>query len=97
MVTVYAISLAVGIVGLLWVILGGALAENLDRPERDPRPMLGSRGRSAIGGICGFGMGGMAAEFSPLGFTTWAAALLAIGAAGVGVVWVRHIEGRSSP
>ena len=97
MVKVYAISLAVGIIGLIWVIFGGALAENLNRPEQDPGTRMGMRGRMAVGAICGFGMGGMAAEFSPLGFSTLAAALLAVAGAVVGVVWIRYVERHLTP
>ncbi|MDX1468564.1 MAG: hypothetical protein R3258_04430 [Acidimicrobiia bacterium] len=96
MVTLYAISLVLGIVALIWVILGGALAANLGRPEKDPGTRLGLNGRSAVGAILGFGMGGMAAEFSPLGFSTPVSALLAVAGAGVGVVWVRYIARQQS-
>lgn len=91
MVTVYSISLVVGLVGLLWVILGGSLAENLDRAERDPGERLGVSGRSVVGAVSGFGMGGLAAEFSPLDFGWPIALALAIIGAVVGVVWVRHV------
>lgn len=97
MVKVYAIALAVGIVGLIWVIFGGALADNLDRAELDPGSRIGARGRMVVGAICGFGMGGMAAEFSPLAFSTAAAALLAVAGAVVGVAWIRYVERHLTP
>lgn len=95
MVAVYSISLVVGLVGLLWVILGGSLAENLDRPESDPGERLGVSGRSVVGAISGFGMGGLAAEFSPLDFGWPIALVLALVGAVVGVVWVRHAAGQA--
>ena len=96
MVKVYAVSLVVGIVGLLVVIFGGALAENLGRAERDPSVLIGASGKAAIGALVGFGMGGMSAEFSPLDFTWQVALLLALLAAGLSVVWVRYSVARAS-
>jgi MFS family permease len=92
MVKVYAIALLIGFVGLLIVIMGGTLADNLDRPDRDPNRKLGRRGRLAMGAVLGFAMGGMAAEFSPLDFSWQLALLIAIGAGGVGLLWVRYSE-----
>ena len=87
---VYSVSLVIGVVGLVLVILGGALAENLGYPERDPGELIGPRGRTAVAALTGFGMGGLSAEFAPLDFT-WPLALLlaAVGAVGAGV-WVRY-------
>lgn len=90
MVKVYAVTLALGIIGLVLVILGGSLAENLGRHEKDPGERIGMLGKSIIGGMAGFGMGGMSAEFSPLGFNWQVSLLIAIGAAGIAVVWVRY-------
>lgn len=90
MVKVYAIALTVGIVGLLVFIYGGALAENLGRPERDPGERLGLTGKMTAGALVGFGMGGMSAEFSPLDFSWQVSLLLALLAAIVSVVWVRY-------
>lgn len=91
MIVAYSISLVLGIVGLLWVIFGGTLADNLQKPERDPSTRLGVSGRSTVGAITGFGMGGLSAEFAPLDFTTVQALLLALAAAVAGVVWVRFV------
>lgn len=90
MVKVYAIVLSVGIVGLLIVILGGAFAENVGHSERDPGQLIGLKGKSAIGAMVGFGMGGMSAEFSPLDFTWQVSLLLAAVAAVLSAVWVRY-------
>lgn len=90
MVKVYAITLVVGIIGLLVVIMGGAFAENVGHPERDPGQRLGSKGKAVIGGLVGFGMGGMSAEFSPLDFSWPVALVLALTAAALAVFWVRY-------
>lgn len=90
MVKVYAITLALGILGLLTIILGGALAENVGRPDRDPGELVGLTGKSIVGAMVGFGMAGMSAEFSPLDLTWQVSLLVAILAAGASVVWVRY-------
>ena len=90
MVKVYAISLAVGLVGLLILILGGSFAENVGRPERDPGEMFGMRGKMAVGALVGLGMGGMSAEFSPLDFSWPVSLLLALVAAAGSAFWVRY-------
>ena len=90
MVTIYSISLALGFVGLLVVILGGALAENLGREDRDPGRRIGGAGRSVIAALVGFGMAGLSAEFSTFDLE-WPAALLVAVAGAVGaVVWARY-------
>lgn len=89
MVTVYAVSLVVGFVGLIVAIFGAALAENFGRPQLDLLGRSGT-GRLIVGAIAGFGMGGMAAEFSPIGFGTGVSLLIALGAAGLSVLWVRY-------
>ena len=90
MVKVYAISLVIGIIGLVVVIMGGAFAENVGHPERDPGEMMGVRGKAAVGALVGFGMGGMSAEFSPLDFAWPVSLILAVIAAGLSVVWVHY-------
>lgn len=95
MVKVYAVALAIGVVALLVVLLGGALAENLGRAERDPGERFGLTGKSAIGGIIGFGMGGLSAEFSPLDFGWQVSLAISAAAALISVFWVRHAVGQS--
>lgn len=95
MVKVYAVSLVVGIIGLLVVILGGAFAENVGHPERDPGERIGMRGKATVGALVGFGMGGMSAEFSPLDFSWPVSLLLAVLAAVVSVLWVRYAVTRA--
>lgn len=90
MITVYAVSLAVGFVGLLIAIFGSALAENMDRPSLDLFQRLGPRSPMVVGAIAGFGMGGMAAEFSPIGFGSGVSLLIAVAAGVVAIFWVRY-------
>ena len=90
MVKVYSVSLVIGLIGLLVVIMGGGFAENVGRPERDPGVRLGVAGKNIIGGLVGFGMGGLSAEFSTLDFTWQVSLLIAAGAAGLSILWVRY-------
>jgi hypothetical protein len=90
MVKVYAIALAVGVVALLVVLLGGALAENVGRSQRDPGVRLGLNGKSAVGGLIGFGMGGLSAEFSPIDFSWPMSLAISAIAALLSVLWVRY-------
>jgi hypothetical protein len=90
MVKIYSISLALGAVGLLVVILGGTLAENLGRDERDPSRTLGAVGRSVIGGLVGFGMGGLSAEFSTFDLSWPTALVVAIAGAVAGALWAGY-------
>jgi hypothetical protein len=87
MVKVYAVVLGVGVVGLLVAILGGSIAENLGRESADPGKRLGRPGRALIGGLVGFGMAGMSAEFSPLGLAWSSSFLLALVGAAAGAIW----------
>lgn len=96
MIKVYAVSLVLGIVGLLVVILGGAFAENLGREEKDPGKRMGMRGRMIVGGLAGFGMAGMSAEFAPLGFNWQVSLLLAVLGATASVAWVRYASAGES-
>jgi hypothetical protein len=96
MVKVYAICLALGAIGLLVVVLGGAFAENVGRPERDPGRRIGVVGRALIGGLLGFGMAGMSAEFSVSDLSWQTALLLAIAGGGAGVVWAWYASTRDS-
>ena len=93
MVVVYAISLAVGFVALLVIVMGGTLAENLGRENRDPAERIGHLGRLVVAGILGFGIGGMAAEFSPLDLSWPIALVAALVAALLAVLWVRYATG----
>lgn len=93
MVVVYASSLALGFISLLVVVMGGTLAENLGRGDRDPGERIGSGGRLITGGVLGFGIGGMAAEFSPLDFAWPVGLVIAFAGALLGLLWVRYATG----
>ncbi len=86
----YAAVLLIGFIALVVVIFGGTLSENVGRHDRDPDARLGPVGRLALGAVLGFGMGGMAAEFSPLDLTWPVGLVVAIAAAVAGAVWVRY-------
>jgi MFS family permease len=90
MVKVYALFAVVGFIGVAIVVFGGALADNLGRTERDPQRAIGEAGRLSLGAVLGFGIGGLAAEFSPLDLSWQIALLLALVGSGLGVVWVRY-------
>lgn len=97
MVKFYSIALVLGLIGLIVVILGGTFAENVGREDRDPGRRIGRGGRAAIGGLVGFGMAGISAEFSTLDLE-WPAALgvAILGAAG-GAIWAWYSSrGRES-
>jgi hypothetical protein len=96
MVKVYAICLSLGAIGLLVVVLGGAFAENVGRPERDPGRRIGVFGRALIGGLLGFGMAGMSGEFSVSDLSWQTALLLAIAGGGAGAVWAWYASTRDS-
>lgn len=97
MVKFYSIALALGVIGLIVVILGGAFAENVDREEKDPGRRIGSGGRAAIGALIGFGMAGLSAEFSTLDLSWQVALLIAVVGAAAGALWAwyasRHESG----
>ena len=95
MVKVYSVALAAGLVGLLVVIVGGAFAESLGRPLRDPGEKLGPAGKTVIGALAGFGMGGLSAEFSPIDLTWQSALAVAVAAAVLSIVWVRFSVSRT--
>lgn len=97
MVKVYAIVLGIGIVLLFAWIIARAFSVNIERPSIDPETRFGVPGRRAVAAMVGFGMGGMSAEFSPLGIPWPLAlvlALLGAGAAAWYAGWVdRDSEG----
>jgi hypothetical protein len=95
MVKVYAIALAAGLLGLLIVIVGGAFAESLGRPLRDPGESIGPGGKTVIGAVAGFGMGGLSAEFSPMDLSWQSALVVAVAAAVLSILWVRFSVSRT--
>lgn len=95
MVTVYAIVLALGVIGLLVQVMGGALAENLGHEDRDPGVRFGLRGKQVVAAAIGFGMGGISAEFAPIDISWPFALLIAVVAAVLAVLWVRYAVGQA--
>lgn len=87
MVKVYAVVLVLGIVGLVVYIMGGALAESREGEAGETRSFLR---KEMIAAALGFGMGGMSAEFSPFDLSWPIALIIALGAAGLSVAWVRY-------
>ena len=81
MIKVYAIALAVGAAALVGVILWASLPG-----KEGPK----TSARMGLGALLGFGMGGMAAEYSPLDISWPIALLLAVLAAVASVAWVRY-------
>lgn len=97
MVKVYAVVLALGVIGLLVQMMGGVLAENTGREDRDPGVRFGLRGKQVVGAAVGFGMGGISAEFAPLDFSWQVSLLIAVVAAVLAVFWVRYAAGQADP
>ncbi len=64
-VAVYASATVVGLVALVGWILTAALAGARDAGF-DPEERFGVGGRRVVAGVTAFGLGGMAAAFSPL-------------------------------
>ncbi len=96
MVTVYALALSIGLVGLVVVIFGGTLMENLGRPDRDPGARIGAGGRIALAALVGLGMAGLSAEYSPLDLGPVSVfALSILGAIGAGA-WAAFGAGSGS-
>jgi hypothetical protein len=96
MVVVYSVMLALGFAALVVIVMGGTLAENLNREDRDPGARIGQRGRLLAGAVLGFGIGGMSAEFSPLDISWPVALAIAMVAGSVGAFWVRYATGNSA-
>lgn len=95
MVKVYAVALAVGALALVAWLFSATLAEGTGRANLDPGRRWGGGARAIIGGLIGFGMGGISAEFAPVEIA-WPAALgIAAAAAVLSVFWVRYAFGQS--
>jgi hypothetical protein len=83
---VYAIVLAVGFLALIAWMVAHSLAESTGRHDRDPELRLGVRGRRVTGGLVGFGMAGMSAEFAVIDLSAPLVALAAV-AGGAAAAW----------
>lgn len=95
MVKVYAVVLALGILGLLVVVLGGSLASNTGSDRLDPGARIGPGGKAILGSVIGFGMGGISAELAPIDLIWQVCLIIALVAAGLSVLWVRYAVGQS--
>lgn len=87
MVKVYAVLLVIGAAGLIGWVLFSAHAENENKPGLDPDRRFGATGRRVVGGLVGFGMAGMSAEFSPRNLSWQVALGLALLGGGAAVWW----------
>ncbi len=95
MVKVYAIALALGVLALVLWLFATTVAESSGRTGWDPATRWGLGGKTAVGALIGFGMGGLSAEFAPIDLG-WPAALgIAAVAAVLSVYWVRYAVGQS--
>ena len=90
MIKVYAIALALGSVGLVVLIVSTALSESTNGRTGDLGDRIGLTGKTILGAVLGFGMGGMAAEFSPLDLSWQLALAIAVGSTAVGAMWTRY-------
>ncbi len=90
MIKVYAITLAISVIGLIVLIIGSALSSNTDGKVRDPGDSIGGRGKVIFGAVLGFSMAGMAAEYSPLDLSWQVALLIALLGLVSGAFWTRY-------
>ncbi len=86
MIWVYAIVLVVGLCLLIAWVLTHAHAINESKTRLDPDSRIGPMGRRLVGGLVGFGMAGLSAEFSPRGIP-WQGSLILALVAGVVLQW----------
>jgi hypothetical protein len=89
MIVVYSVALGLGLAVLVgWILVGGFAAGRND--ERRRRSLDTPGLKMIIGGVLGFGMGGVGAEFAPIDFAWPVILLIASGAAVASVLWVRY-------
>lgn len=89
MIKVYAVLLSLGVIGLVVVIFVGARPPPSGEGSDQGR-MSGDVSKTTLAAVLGFGMGGMSAEFSPLGLTWQVSLVVAVLAAAASVLWVRY-------
>lgn len=90
MIKVYAVTLAIGSVVLVVLILAGSISARSMGGDAGGWRVGGVRLKTALGGLLGFAMGGMSAEFSPLDLSWQVSLLVAVLAAAAAVLWVRY-------
>jgi hypothetical protein len=86
-----------GVIALLaWVFLGLAASSVAGREGLDPEERFGDKGRNAVSGLLGFGLGGMSASFA--GWSTGLAIVGAVMGALVAILVGRYlgVEGEAS-
>lgn len=88
MIKVYAVLLALGVIALVVVIFVGTLSPL--RGEGSDQGRGSGVWKTTLAAVLGFGMGGMSAEFSPLGLTWQVSLVVALLAAAASVLWVRY-------
>lgn len=90
MVAIYAVATVLGVIGLLaWITLGIAASAGGDSTSLDPETRFGERGRVAVGGVLGFGLGGMSASFA--GWNAGLAVAAAVAGAAAAVLVGRYL------
>ncbi|MGF1668069.1 MAG: hypothetical protein ACFCVC_17555 [Acidimicrobiia bacterium] len=93
MTAVYAIVLVVGCLALIGWIVAHSFAESTGRPDRDPERRFGVGGRRLAGGLVGFGMAGMSAEFASIEISAPLAAMAAVTGAAAAAWWAGAMGG----
>lgn len=89
MVPLYAVVVVLGALCLgVWILLG-LVAERPGSSVMDPEARYGLRGRSAVAGVLGFGLGGMSASYA--GWPSLAALAAAAGGAALAVLSGRYL------
>jgi hypothetical protein len=91
--TVYSVVLGIGILTLIGWMVAHSLALSTERPERDPEQRFGAVGRRITGGMVGFGMGGMSAEFAAIDISAPLVLLAAVAGAAVAAWWAGAMGG----
>lgn len=86
MITLFSLSLAIGVLGLILWIAGSAASGMVSTWDRlDPEVRVGRWGRMALAFLLGFGMGGISASFAGLSSALALVAAIAGGGALVAV------------
>lgn len=80
MVALYAVATVAGLVSLTGWILAASFESSFD-----PETRFGVGGRRFVAGVTGFGLGGMAAAYSPLDLNAGVEMVAALVGAGVAV------------
>lgn len=93
MTAVYAVFLLLGFLALTAWMVAHSLAESAGRPERDPEQRLGPRGRRLAGGMVGFGMAGMSAQFAAIEIPDAVVFALSLAGAAAAAWWAGSIRG----